>query len=139
MWDVGLTGGAEVATLPAAAFFMPDAVFTGDGRHLLVTGAGGTIGIWDAHTWEQVGELGGPATPTPPSGIPGVSVAAPDDFRRIVPSPDASMTVASTFLEGPAYLWDIAAGGPPRELTAGSRVSRCRLDPGQQRAGARRR
>ena len=122
MWDVGLTGGAEVATLPAAAFFMPDAVFTGDGRHLLVTGAGGTIGVWDAHTWEQVGELGGPATPTPPSGIPGVSVAAPGDFRRIVPSPDASMTVASTFLEGPAYLWDIAAGGSPRELTVGSRV-----------------
>ena len=123
VWDVGLTGGAEVATLPAAAFFMPDAVFTGDGRHLLVTGAGGTIGIWDARTWEQVGELGGPATPTPPSGIPGVSVAAPGDFRRIVPSPDASMTVASTFLEGPAYLWDIAAGGSPRELTVGARVS----------------
>ena len=102
VWDVGLTGGAEVATLPTAAFFMPDAVFTGDGGHLLVTGAGGTIDVWDAHTWEQVGELGGPATPTPPSGIPGVSVAAPGDFRNIVPSPDASMTVASTFLDGPA-------------------------------------
>ena len=122
VWDVGLTGGAEVATLPAAAFFMPDAVFTGDGRHLLATGAGSTIGVWDAHTWEQVGELGGPAVPTPPSATPGVPLASPDDFRRIVPSPDASMTVASTFLEGPAYLWDVAAGGPPRELTAGSQV-----------------
>ena len=89
---------------------MPVAVFTGDGRHLLATGAGGTIRIWDAHSWEQVGELGGPATPTPPSGTPGVPDAAPGDFRRIAPSPDASMKVASTFLEGPAYLWDIAPG-----------------------------
>lgn len=119
-----MTGGAEIGTVPTAAYFLADAAFTGDGHHLLATGAGGTISVWDTQTWERVDELGGPPASTPPSGTPGANFAAPGDFRKIVPSPDGSMIVAinGPSLEGPVYVWDTEAGGSPREFTVGTRA-----------------
>ena len=61
VWDVGLSAGSEVVTLPAAGFFLSTAEFSPDGQHLFTTSSGGRVGMWDTDTWEQVRILGEPA------------------------------------------------------------------------------
>ena len=53
-----LDATAEVASLPGPAFGPGEVRFTDDGRHLLATGGGGTVDVWNVGTWQRVRELG---------------------------------------------------------------------------------
>ena len=63
IWDVSPAGNGEVANLPTLAFFYPDAAFTPDGRHLLATGPGGSITVWDARSFTRIKAIGSSAPP----------------------------------------------------------------------------
>jgi WD40 repeat protein/DNA-binding SARP family transcriptional activator/energy-coupling factor transporter ATP-binding protein EcfA2 len=77
VWDVGITGDAEVANLPTVAIAYGAAAFTADGRHLVATGAEGTITVWDAHRFTSVSTLGAPAGASPAATPGGVSGGPP--------------------------------------------------------------
>ena len=95
LWDVGLSAGSEVATLPAASFFYSTAEFAPDGEHLYATGGQGRLGTWDTGTWEPVGDLGtGGGSPPDAPSFSGVPQGGPNDFRRIAPSPDGDLVAA---------------------------------------------
>jgi WD40 repeat protein len=81
-WDVGLSAGTEVATLPAAVFVYNAAQFDRVG-HLYTTSAGGQVGMWDADTWERVRTLGRPPDTLPaPSAIVDVPIGSTQDVMR---------------------------------------------------------
>jgi WD40 repeat protein len=104
-WNVGLTAGSEIATLPAAAYFYSTAQFDRAGDHLYATGGGERVGMWDTGTWELVRMLGGGGAAPPPTPIPGVVFGSLHDVMRIAPSPDgdlvAFITDASTIGQEP--------------------------------------
>ena len=70
IWDVPLTGGAEVGNVPAIAFHWSQAVYTPDGRYLLTSQAGGTVGVWDATTLAPVRTLGQPGATITSGALP---------------------------------------------------------------------
>jgi WD40 repeat protein len=117
IWDVTPAGTAEVANLPTLAFFYPDAAFTPDGDHLLATGPGASITVWDAGSFTRVRAIGGSA----------LSDVGPLD--TLLPSSDAEVTgltmnrdgglVAGVSERGHVRVWDTHTGeeafavGPP--------------------------
>ena len=57
VWNVGITGDAELANLPAVA--INGAVdFTSDGRQLVATSGAGSVTVWDAQSFAPVRTLG---------------------------------------------------------------------------------
>ena len=72
VWDVGITGDAELANLPAVAVAYGAVDFTPDGRHLVATSAAGSVAVWDAQAFTRVRTLG---APSPSSAAPTLTVA----------------------------------------------------------------
>ena len=137
LWDVGLSAGSEVATLPAASFFYSTAEFASDGEHLYATGGQGRLGTWDTGTWEPVGDLGtGGGSPPDAPSFSGVPLGGPNDFRRIAPSPDGDLVAAvpdASFggSSGRVRVFDTGygrRGARPDRRLAGDRR---RLEPGR--------
>ena len=64
------------------------AVFTPDGRYLLTSQAGGTVGVWDAITLEPVRTLGTPDATITSGGLP---AATAEDLVTLLPSPDGRL------------------------------------------------
>jgi WD40 repeat protein/DNA-binding SARP family transcriptional activator len=93
IWDVGLSGGAEEATLPAPVHELADAAFTPDGRGVVASAADADAVVWDIATGEQQRTLGRPG-----GGV-----------WRIEVSPDGRLVAATTRL-GDLRVWDIRTG-----------------------------
>jgi WD40 repeat protein len=116
IWDIGLSGDAEIANLPAAAFGFNAAEFDREGTHLYTTGAGGAVNVWDAQSLDPVGSLGGDRSATvPPSMIPGVPLTSFGDVTHIAASPDGGLVATladqgGVTGEGVVPVWDTATG-----------------------------
>jgi WD40 repeat protein len=113
VWDVGVTGDAEVANLPTVAFTYGAAVFTADGRHLVATGAGGSVTQWDAHTLKRLRTLGAPAGASPSPTQGGATVLPPVNSGADVFSIDVSRDgrmVATARFDGSVRVWDAETG-----------------------------
>jgi WD40 repeat protein len=112
IWDVTITGDAELANLPAVIFFGSAATYTPDGRHLVATGPAGSVNVWDARTFRRVRTLGPPAGPTPSPPWPGAGWLATDtgvEATQIEVSPDGGLVAAVSF-SGRLQVWDATTG-----------------------------
>jgi WD40 repeat protein len=98
IWDVSISGGAELANLPAATATHNAVAYTPDGRNLLATGATGSVNIWDADTFTTLGTLSAP-TPSSPATAVGT------DVLSIELSPDGRLAAAR--LDGSVQVWDV--------------------------------
>jgi WD40 repeat protein len=113
VWDVSMTGDAEVANLPAVAAAFGAVAFTSDGRRLVATGAGGSVTVWDAHTFTRVRTLGvSPGSPPPPT-LGGSSHSPPatslGDAFSIAVSRDGRLVAAARY-DGTVRVWDVETG-----------------------------
>ena len=112
IWDVSLTGEAEVENFPAVMLFYPSVTFTPDGRRLLATGAAGTVNVWDAQQLAGVATLGAATSPSPPpssmSGDPPVGSDA-TDFIIVEVSRDGRL-VAAARRDGAVRVLDTETG-----------------------------
>jgi WD40 repeat protein len=91
VWRIDLDATAEVAGLPGAAFGPGVVRFGGDGRHLLATGGGGGLTVWDSTGWRAVRSLG---PRRPDAGPSGLVVWTPRDSERMAVSPDGRLAAA---------------------------------------------
>jgi WD40 repeat protein len=104
IWDVTITGDAELANLPAVVFFQSAAAYTTDGRHLVATGPAGSVNVWDARTFGRDRTLGVPAGPTPSPPWPGAGWLATGtgvEAAQIEVSPDGGLVAAVSFSDRP--------------------------------------
>jgi WD40 repeat protein/DNA-binding SARP family transcriptional activator len=85
IWDVGVTGGTEVAGLPAVGIMPGEADYSTTGQLILPAG-GGAAAIWDPDTATLVEAVAGRSTPGL-TAIPGVSLLTGDDFDQIAADP----------------------------------------------------
>lgn len=112
IWDVSLTGEAEVANFPAVMLFYSSVTFRHDGRHLLATGAGGTVNVWDVQQIARVATLGAPTSPSPPpSHLPGDPPVGADatDFTGVEVSRDGRFA-AGVRVDGTVRVLDTETG-----------------------------
>jgi WD40 repeat protein/DNA-binding SARP family transcriptional activator len=112
IWDVSITGDAELANLPAVVFFRSAATYTPDGRHLVATGPAGSVNMWDARTFRRDRTLGPPAGPTPSPPWPGAGWLATGtgvEATQIEVSPDGGQAAAVSFT-GRLQVWDATTG-----------------------------
>ena len=111
IWDVTITGDAELANLPAVAFFQSAATYTPDGRHLLATGPAGSVNVWDAGAFGRDRTLGPPpATPSPPwPGAGWLATGTGIEATQIEVSPDGGLVAAVSF-SGRLQVWDATTG-----------------------------
>ncbi len=119
IWNIGPTGGTEVAGLPAVAFHPGEAEFSADGQRLLTASGGGAIQAWDPETWSIVRTFGaeGPLTP---SGIPGVAIGSHQDVRTLEVDPRGQLVASArgvgdpedggSGLGGEVEVWEIESG-----------------------------
>jgi WD40 repeat protein/DNA-binding SARP family transcriptional activator len=125
VWDVGITGDAEVANLPTVAIAYGAAVFTADGRHLVATGAGGSVTVWDAHRFTSVSTLGAPARASPPATLGGVTGGRPVPSGADVFAVDVSRDgrlVAVARIDGSVRVWNAETGEEAFTVDAGPTV-----------------
>jgi WD40 repeat protein/DNA-binding SARP family transcriptional activator len=112
IWDVSLTGDAEVTNLPAVMLFYPSVTFIRDGRHLFSTGAAGTVNIWDTQDYTASATLGAPTSPAPsPAYVSGDPPVGTDtiDFTAVEVSHDAEL-VAGARPDGTVRVLDTDTG-----------------------------
>ena len=114
VWDVSITGDAEVANLPAmAAGDAVAATFTPDGRYLLTPNAAGAVTVWDAEAFTNTRPLDSPAE--------SLSEAPPSEEgigRRVTGltmSPDGRLAAVATVDQGDPptaslQAWDFVTG-----------------------------
>jgi WD40 repeat protein/energy-coupling factor transporter ATP-binding protein EcfA2 len=112
IWDVTITGDAELANLPAVVFFPSAATYTPDGRHLVATGPSGSVNVWDARTFRRDRTLGPPAGPTSSPPWPGAGWLATGtgvEATQIEVSPDGGLVAVVSF-SGRLQVWDATTG-----------------------------
>jgi WD40 repeat protein len=63
VWDLAVTAGAEVATVPAPAYAPGGAAFLGEGQLVAAASAGNTVTLWDMERLHVVRTLGGDLPP----------------------------------------------------------------------------
>jgi WD40 repeat protein len=100
IWDVGISGGAEWANLPAPDDFLGSAGFTPDGRSVVATGDGVPAVVWDVATGARERALGQEDREAHPGDVDAVIVEV---------SPDGGLTMTAT-LSGPVRVWDARTG-----------------------------
>jgi WD40 repeat protein len=100
IWDVGVTGGAEWANLPAPANLLGRAAFTPDGESIVATGDGMPAVVWDLRTGESRLILDEEEP-----------VAHPADFVvvAITVDPEGDL-IATATSDGPVRVWDARSG-----------------------------
>ena len=119
IWNIGPTGGTEVASLPAVAFHPGEVKFSADGQHLITASGGGAIRAWDPETWSTERTFGavGPLTPV---GVPGISVGTHEDVRTLEVDPRGRLVASirgvgdpedgGSGLGGEVEVWEIDSG-----------------------------
>jgi WD40 repeat protein len=116
VWDVSITGDAELATLPAAASDQSSATFTPDGRYLLAGNAAGTVSVWDAQTLTRVRKLGDPDQSPPIENVISPPAATDVFVNAIDVSPDGRLAAVVTVDPRPRLwttvmrVWDLETG-----------------------------
>jgi WD40 repeat protein/DNA-binding SARP family transcriptional activator len=112
VWDVSITGHAEIANLPAVANAYGALDFASDGRRLVATSAAGSATVWDARAFTSVRTLGA-ATGSPPAPTLGgprePPLASGKDVFSLDVSPDDRLVVAARW-DGTVRVWDLATG-----------------------------
>jgi WD40 repeat protein len=63
VWDLAVTAGAEVATVPAPAYAPGGAAFLGEGQLVAAASAGNTLTLWDTERLHVIRTLGGDLPP----------------------------------------------------------------------------
>ena len=107
-WDVGLTGDAELANLPAPRVF-GDAEFISDGNRVAVTNDWGSVAIWELDPIRKLRTIGLPGpTLFPRSGYPEISVS-PDGSSIVIDS-QAIYVDDKTVRPGRITAYDTATG-----------------------------
>jgi WD40 repeat protein len=111
VWDVSITGDAEITNLPAVANAYGAVDFTSDGRQLVATSSAGSVTAWDIQRRTRVRTLGATGSPPAPTlgGPPEQSLASGADVFSLDLSPDDRL-VAAARLDGTVRVWDLATG-----------------------------
>jgi WD40 repeat protein len=100
LWDVSISGDAEVANIPGTMDFYTDVAFMPDGARVAVTlGRDFAIRIWDLGERRTVREIGPPR--------PRVGYAYEQEMFEVSPDGAAIATVTGS---GAASIWDVATG-----------------------------
>ena len=111
VWDVSITGDAEITNLPAVANAYGAVDFTSDGRQLVATSSAGSVTAWDIQSRTRVRTIGATGPPPAPTvgGPPEQSLASGADVFSLDLSPDDRL-VAAARLDGTVRVWDLATG-----------------------------
>jgi WD40 repeat protein/DNA-binding SARP family transcriptional activator len=127
VWDIGSTGDAEHANLPAVPLFSGAAAFAPDGARLVSSTADGSMTAWDPNTGRRLLTFG-PDGPFAGADEPNVEAMDPladspsgADVLAIDVSPDGSL-VAAANANGAAGIWDSETGQEQRAIAASERV-----------------
>jgi WD40 repeat protein len=91
LWDVAT--GKETGRLKLESSLVLGAVFTPDGKHILVSGQSGALSVWDVATVRQVRRF------APHSGTGGLLAYSPD-----------GKVIAAATADGVVQLWETATG-----------------------------
>jgi WD40 repeat protein len=108
VWDVGISGDAEVAKLPAVATTYGAVAFTPDGRGLVGSSAAGSVALWDARTF-STGRTLGAAAGASAAPARGPAAASGADVFSVDVSPDGRL-VAAARIDGSVRVWDAETG-----------------------------
>ena len=109
VWDVSISGDAEVANLPAVANAYGAVAFTADGSRLVASSTAGSVTVWDALTFRPVRTIDGTASPPSPGGTADPAVASGADVFSLDVSPDGRLVAAARF-DGSIRVWDVRTG-----------------------------
>jgi WD40 repeat protein/DNA-binding SARP family transcriptional activator len=123
IWDVGISGDAEVANLPGVRLFFGGADFTPDGRRLLATSTEGTVALWDPHRQRQLLTFGPNGSSIGSAGADGRLIGGPSgtDVFAIDVNRDGRL-VATASADGSARVWDAATGHEAFTVHDGAQV-----------------
>jgi WD40 repeat protein/DNA-binding SARP family transcriptional activator len=129
VWDVGITGDAEFANLPAPRGVHGAAMFIPDGRYLIASGPAGSVTVWDARTFTRVRTLGDPGSS---SQTPTEDEASDDPdsahIRFIEVSPERQL-VAAAGDDGRVRVWNADTGDEAFATRPGSRIDDIAWNP----------
>jgi WD40 repeat protein len=123
IWDVDITGDAEIANLPAVRGFFGGADFTPDGRRLLAASTEGTVALWDPHRQRQLLTFGPNGSSIGSAGADGKLIGGPSgtDVFAIDVNRDGRL-VATASADGTAKVWDAATGHEAFTVHDGAQV-----------------
>ncbi len=123
IWDVGITGDAEVANLPSVRAFVGSADFTPDGRRLFATSTEGTVALWDLHRQRQLLTFGPDGSSSGSAGADGSLIGGPSgtDVFAIDVNRDGRL-VATASADGTATVSDAATGREAFTVHDGAQV-----------------
>jgi len=117
IWDVGPTGDAEWANIPAARQDLGGVTFTADGHQVIASNGDGSMTLWDTETGEASQAFGGRGR-------------SPREIIAIAASPD-NRFIAAAGLDGQEASW----AGPPAAVYhsgTGERAFKVRTGHGVQ-------
>ena len=108
VWDVSISGDAEVVNLPAVATNYAAVAFTPDGGRLVASSAAGSVAVWDARAFPQVRRVGVAPARTPRSASGPADASGADVFSLDV-SHDGRLAAVAR-LDGSVRVWDLRTG-----------------------------
>jgi WD40 repeat protein len=113
VWDVDITGDAEVANLPGVRLFGGSTAFTPDGRRVLATGPDGSVAVWDPDRGRSLLAFGPDSSSAGSGGSVGdgslIDGPSGADVLAIEVTSDGRL-VATASADGFARVWDAETG-----------------------------
>lgn len=132
VWDLGISGDAEIANLPVPAGDRNAMAFSSDGRLLLTSGPAGTVSVWDARAFTRVQAIGERApSPRAPSGGGALDDPTEDPAHvRIIDANPRRALVAMADGDGRVRVWDLDTRDEAFAVDTGSSVVDLAWHPG---------